>query len=136
MTNNKTTHRKLYVPVLIFFVIVNGFLVAGHSILQRFGIDQEVAIVGNLVLFIATMLSVFLYQRALTHASTHGFLRNAYSGLLVKLLICLAAVIAYALVARSSLNRQAIFACVFFYLVYSVIEMRSLMRWNKERTNA
>ncbi|HEY4149880.1 MAG TPA: hypothetical protein VGM41_13165, partial [Chitinophagaceae bacterium] len=120
----------------IFFVIVNGFLIAGHNILQHFGIDQQVAIIGNLVLFAATMLSLFLYQRALTHASTHGFLRNAYSGLLVKLLICLAAVIAYALIARASLNKQGIFACVFFYFVYSVIEMRSLLRWNKERTNA
>jgi hypothetical protein len=132
---NKTSARKLYVPVLIFFVIINGPLVVGH-LPQRFNIDQGVVIIGNLILFAATMLSLFLYQRALVHASTHGFLRNAYSGLIVKLMICLISVGVYAAVERANINRQAIFVCVLLYLIYSVIEMRSLMRWNKERTNA
>ncbi len=133
---NKIPARKLYVPVMLFFIVVNGFLLAGNKILQNMGIDQPVAIIGNLILFIATMLSLFLYQRAMTHASTQGFLRNAYSGLLVKLVICLVSVAIYALVEKANLNRQGVFACVFFYFIYSVIEMRSLMRWNKERTNA
>jgi len=133
---NKIPARKLYVPVMLVFIVVNGFLLAGNKLLQNMGINQPVAIIGNLILFIATMLSLFLYQRAMTHASTQGFLRNAYSGLLVKLVICLASVAVYAAVEKSNLNRQGIFACVLFYFIYSLIEMRSLMRWNKERTNA
>ena len=133
---NKVPARKLYVPVMLFFIVVNGFLLAGNKLLQTMGIEQPVAIIGNLILFIATMLSLYLYQRAMTHVSTQGFLRNAYSGLLVKLVICLVSVAIYAMVEKANLNRQGVFACVFFYFIYSVIEMRSLMRWNKERTSA
>ncbi|HSC39887.1 MAG TPA: hypothetical protein VLD19_18520 [Chitinophagaceae bacterium] len=133
---NKISTRKLYLPVVLFFIIINGAVVALKKPLLSIGADQSVAIVGNLVLFIATMLSLFLYQRAMTHASTQGFLRNAYSGLIIKLVICLLAVAVYALLQRENVNKVGIFLCVFFYLVYSVIEMRSLMRWNKESKNA
>jgi len=133
---NKISTRKLYLPVVLFFIIINGAVVMLKKPLLSIGADQSVAIGGNLVLFIATMLSLFLYQRAMAHASTHGFLRNAYSGLIAKLVICLLAVAIYALLQRENVNKVGIFLCVFFYLVYSVIEMRSLMRWNKESKNA
>ena len=133
---NKISTRKLYLPVVLFFIIINGAVVTLKKPLLSIGAVQSVAIVGNLILFIATMLSLFLYQRAMTHTSTQGFLRNAYSGLIVKLVICLLAVAVYALLQKENVNKVGIFLCVFFYLVYSVIEMRSLMRWNKESKNA
>jgi len=134
MTNKRPV--KLYVPIILAFVVVNGLLITGKSWLAKLGIDQAVAIIGNLVLFIATFLSLFLYERAMTHATTAGFLRNTYSGLIVKLLVCLFAVVIYAMVARNNINKQGIFACVFFYFLYTIIEMRSLARRNKERSNA
>lgn len=119
---------------MLFFIIINGALVLLGPRLQKNGFDTTVALVGDLVLFAATLFSLFLYQRALTHSSTHGFLRNTYSGLIAKLVICLVAVGIYAMTVGPAMNKLGIFACVFLYVVYSIIEMRSLMRWNKERT--
>jgi hypothetical protein len=104
--------------------------------LQKAGFGTTVTLVGDIVLFAATFLSLYLYQRAMTHTSTQGFLRNAYSGLMIKLVVCLVGVGIYAVAAKGIIDKYGIFACVFLYMVYSVIEMRSLMRWNKERTNA
>lgn len=134
MTNRRPI--KLYVPIIVFFIVANAALIGGRSWLSKWGIDQSVAIVGNLILFIATFLSLLLYQRAMDHPSTQGFLRNAYSGLIAKLLVCLFSVVIYAMVARNNVNKQGIFVCVFFYFVYTIIEMRSLARRNKERSNA
>jgi len=133
---NKTPTKKLYLPVALFFIIVNGGLVFFGPRLQNAGFDTSVTLGGNLILFAATLLSLFLYQRAMTHASTHGFLRNAYSGLMVKLFVCIAGVGIYAFARQGNINKYGILACVFLYIIYSVIEMRSLLRWNKERTNA
>jgi FtsH-binding integral membrane protein len=72
----------------------------------------------------------------MSHSTTAGFLRNTYSGLIAKLVLCLLAVVIYAMVAQSNVNKQGIFACVFFYFLYTIIEMRSLARRNKERSNA
>ena len=131
---NKISTKKLYLPVILFFIIINGALILLGPRLQKTGFDTTVALVGDLVLFAATLFSLFLYQRALTHTSTHGFLRNTYTGLIAKLVICLVAVGIYAMMAGPAINKLGIFACVFLYVVYSIIEMRSLMRWNKERT--
>jgi F0F1-type ATP synthase assembly protein I len=134
MTNRRPV--KLYLPIILVFIIVNALLISGKSWLAKLGVDQSVAIIGNLVLFIATFLSLFLYDRAMSHSTTAGFLRNTYSGLIAKLVVCLAAVLIYAMVAQGNVNKQGIFACVFFYFLYTIIEMRSLARRNKERSNA
>lgn len=137
MTSKKPI--KLYLPITLFFILANALLISGKSWLARFGIDQSVAIIGNLVLFVATFISLYLYQRAMAHASTAGFLRNTYSGLVVKLFVCLFSVLLYAMVTKGDVNKQGIFVCVFFYFVYTIIEMRSLARRNKEnkeRSNA
>lgn len=133
---NKTSFKKLYLPVILFFIIINGSLVFFSPRLEKVNFNASVVLAGNLILFAATVFSLFLYQRALGHSSTHGFLRNAYSGLIAKLVVCLIAVGAYAMAAGSAINKQGILSCVVLYVIYSVIEMRSLMRWNKERTNA
>ncbi len=133
---NKTGTKKLYLPLVIFFILINGFLIAGKNWLVKWDLDQSVAITGNLVLFSVTFCSLYFYQRAMQHGSTAGFLRNTYSGILLKLFVCMIVVLVYALSVSGKVNQGGLFACIFFYLLYAVIEMRSLLRWNKERKNA
>ncbi len=133
---SKTPAKKLFIPVVIFFIITNALLIGLKTRLEKWGIDQSVAIIGNLVLFVVTLASLFMYQQAMKQASTAAFLRNTYSGLLIKLFVCMAAVLVYAMAVGSAVNKGAIFTCMFFYFVYTFIEIRSLLRWNKERKNA
>jgi hypothetical protein len=132
---NKTWNKKLYLPILFFFIFVNAFLVAGKGFLAKWNIDQSVAIGGNLLLFIVTFLSLYFYKRAMTHASTAGFLRNTYSGIMIKLFACMIVVLIYAVSVNGNVNQGALFTCIFLYMVYAFIEMRSLMRGNKEQKN-
>jgi len=133
---SKTSTKKAFLPVALVFILINALLIGMKNQLAKWDIDQPVAIIGNLLLFIVTFISLVMYQRAIKHASTAGFLRNTYSGMLVKLFVCMAAVLVYAMIEGSNINKGAIFACMFFYFLYTFIEIRSLMRWNKERRNA
>jgi hypothetical protein len=135
MTNTKTV-KQLYFPLAFIFIILSTILLVAQTALAKWGIEPVVVITGNLILFIATLCSLLLYQRAITHASTSGFLRNSYSGLMIKLFACLAAVFIYAMLTKGGINKPGIFACIFLYFIYTIIEMRSLMRWTKARTNA
>lgn len=135
MTNN-TISRKLYLPIIVVFILINILLIGLNAWLVKMGINQNVAIVGNLVLFSVSIGSLYFYQRAMTHGSTAGFLRNTYGGIMVKLFVCMIVVLIYALSANGNINQGGIFACIFFYLIYAFIEMRSLLRWNKARKNA
>ena len=134
-----TTHTvtsKFPLPLIMLFCVVTALLVLGKSQLLQWGVDPMVIIAGNILLFMVSIASLFLYQRAMAHPTTMGFLRNTYGGLFFKLLVCIIAMVIYILADRAHVNKPGIFACVFLYFVYTLLEMRSLMQWNKARRNA
>jgi cobalamin biosynthesis protein CobD/CbiB len=108
----------------------------GKKQLQQWGVNPTVVIVGNMILFAVSITSLLLYQRAMAHPTTMGFLRNTYSGLFLKLLVCIIAIMIYVVLDREHVNKPAIFTCVFLYFLYTLLEIRSLMQWNKARRNA
>ena len=135
MTNNKNGN-SLPLPILLFFCVTTTLFLLGKKQLQQWHVDQTVLIAGNILLAAVTIISYFLYKRAMAHPTTMGFLRNTYSGLFLKLMVCAFAVIIYVMTDREHVNKPAIISCVALYFVYTLLEMRSLMQWNKERRNA
>lgn len=129
-------NRRLFIPITIFFVLITGLLAGASRRIQSWKIDTDAVIIGNLILFIVTALSLYLYKRAMTVTTTAGFLTNSYGGVMIKLFVCAITVAVYAFLAKENLNKGAIFTCIFLYFVYTIIEMRSLMQWNKDRKNA
>ena len=57
----KMKSRKPWIPFVLLFIILNCFFIAGKNWLVKKGVDHEVLIVGNLVLFLATLLSFLVY---------------------------------------------------------------------------
>ncbi|MEP6748332.1 MAG: hypothetical protein ABJB86_11445 [Bacteroidota bacterium] len=135
MTNKVSVNRSA-APLLIVFAIITAFLILGRQRLEGWGVDQTVVIIGNLILFAVSTASLLLYQRAMAHPTTPGFLRNTYSGLFLKLLVCIITILIYVFTNREKVNKPGILICVFFYFIYTLLEMRSLMQWNKARRNA
>lgn len=133
--NRKKTPARIFSSITLLFVFTNTFFLLGKSWLAKWNIDGSVVIIGNIILWLATLLSLYLTQKALQHSSTAGFLRNAYGGFIIKLLVCAGAVAIYAMIAGKTLNQNGIFVCVFLYFLYIVLEKRSLMVWNKQQKN-
>jgi len=134
--NEALKKNKLALPLVVVFLPVTAFCIGGKNQLTQWGFDPGVLAAGNLLLFLVSFLSFVLYRRAMLHPTTMGFLRNTYGGLFLKLLVCAIAVAAYVLSNREHVNKPAIYACVFLYLIYTLLEMRSLLQWNKTRGNA
>ena len=109
MTNNNKAN-KFILPLVLAFCISTVLLMAGKSQLLHWGVDTTLVMVGNMLLFAVSLSSLLLYQRAMLHPTTIGFLRNTYSGLFLKLLVCIAAVVVYIMVAKQHVNKQGIFA--------------------------
>ena len=135
MTNNKNGNN-LPLPLILVFCITTALFLLGKNQLLQWGVNSTVLVVGNILLFAVTLASYLLYKRAMAHPTTMGFLRNTYSGLFLKLLVCIIAIMIYVMSDREHVNKPAILSCVALYFVYTLLEMRSLMQWNKERRNA
>jgi hypothetical protein len=127
---------KATLPLYILFLIVNAVLWVLPVRLAALGLSVTVVMAGNALLFLVSLASLFLYQRAMLHPATIGFLKNTYSGLFLKLLVCLFAVVTYIGIGKRQVNKPAILTCVALYFIYSLLEMRGLLQWNKSRNNA
>lgn len=131
MENNRPSARKAFLPIIIVFLIVNGFLLIWNKRLETSGVNTSVLQTGNLLLFLIFLLSTILQQKAMAGASTQLFLRNVYSGMMLKLFGCAMAAFIYIYVARDGVNKPALFGCMFLYMLYSAFELRIVLKKTK-----
>lgn len=129
----KKEQVKLYVPMIILFVVMNGFFIAGKNMLARYGFSQDVLIIGNVILFVVTLISLYFLIKGFLHNNVQVFFRSVYAALMIKMFFCAAAVIIYALIAKQHINKPALYICIALYFVYSFIEVRTIFRLLKHK---
>lgn len=127
---------KGFTPVVLFFVIVNAFLIAGRSWLEQWNADQEVIIIGNALLFVVTLISFSLALRGLRNPNPHAFVRSVYGSIMIKLFVYMIAAFVYISMKKTGLNKPALFTCMALYLVYTFMEVFILMKLLKQKSNA
>jgi len=127
---------KGFMPVVLFYIVLNGFFISGRNLLQRWGADQDVLIIGNAFLLLITLVSFLLAKRGLTNPNPHAFVRAVYSSILLKLFVSLIAAFIYIAVYKRDLNKPAFFTLMGLYLVYTFLEVSVLTRVLKQQKNA
>jgi len=128
-------NRSPLLPLIIFFILLNALFLAGKNFLDRAGFDQSVLIIGNLVLFAATLISFFSAMRGLKSQNPQAFVRSVYVSITIKLFICVIAALVYIFLFRKNVNRPALFTCMGLYLIYTFIEVSVLTKMLKEKKN-
>ena len=128
-------NRRAFLPIVILFIVLNGFFIGGRALLERWGADQDVLIIGNVILFAITMISFLVAQKGLKSPNTHAFIRSVYGSIMLKLFACLIAAFIYIFLFRQHLNKPAFFTLMGLYLVYTFIEVKTLTKMLKQRAN-
>jgi hypothetical protein len=128
-------NRKAFLPIVLLFVVLNGFFLAGKGMLQRWGADQNVLIIGNLLLAVITLISFAVSAKGLHNKNPHAFVRSAYGGIMIKLFICIIAAVIYIATFKKDLNKPALFTLMGLYLVYTFIEVSQLTKLLKNQPN-
>ena len=123
-------------PMILVFILLNGFFVAGKNILAKWGIDQSVVIIGNLVLFLVNIISFLLSRRSLKSDNPNVFVRAMYANFMIKLFVCIAVAFIYFMSAKKNINKPGLFVCMGLYIVYTVIELSSLTKLLRKKKNA
>ncbi|OQP62332.1 hypothetical protein A3860_28630 [Niastella vici] len=131
---NKTVFRS-FRPLVLIFVITNALFLTSRARLNQWNIDVDVLIIGNLVLFAATAVSFFLFTRQLNTKNPQAIVRTVYGGVLSKMMICLVAVFVYISIAGKGVNKGGVFGCMFLYVLYTTLEVVTLMKLSKQKKN-
>lgn len=126
---------RAFVPILLVFLMTNAFFLSSRSLAFKWDLNSDVLIIGNLILFAATSLSFYFYYKAIRNNNVPAFLRMIYSGMFLKMLICLFAAFIYIITAET-VSKSAIFGCMFLYFLYTFIEIAILMKLSKQSKNA
>jgi hypothetical protein len=132
----KQNKLRPLLPLTGVFLIVAAISFTGFELLNHWGLNGKVLGIGNIIVYLATVLSYFLGLRGLKSANPHAFVRSVYASIMLKFFICLLAALIYIMIYRSNINKPAIFVCMGLYLVYTFIEVRILMQLLKEKPNA
>ncbi len=127
--------NKSIIPLVIVFLVSGMLILIFRNTLNGVGFDWQVLSGGNLFVYLITVVSMHLLSKGLTASNTHAFLRNAYSGIMLKMFTCAAAVFIYVVVAGKSFNKQSLFACMGLYLIYTYLEFAGILKQSKERKN-
>jgi hypothetical protein len=104
-----------------------------RSRLAAKGIDTEVPIVGNIILFGVALLNVYFQIRNLQNPNPQAVIRGVMAGTFIKLFLLAAAVIIYLLAAGASRNVNGVFVTMGLYIIYTWIETKISLRLNSKK---
>ena len=131
----KQNATRLLFPVILLFVLLNIFFISGRGLLEKWSVDREVLIAGNLILFLVTLLSFWFGQRGLQSGNVQRFIRSIYYSFIVKFFILVVAAFIYIMAMKKNVNKPALIACMCLYLVYTFLEVSGLMKMAKQKKN-
>src|SRR3712207_1270547 len=129
MGKNRLKHFR---PIILLFVCINAFFIAGRGLLQSWQVDQQILLIGNTLLFVITFISFLMAIKGLNHSNPHVFVRSVYGSILLKLFACMIAAFIYIAIYQKELNKPALFTCMALYLVYTFSEVSILTKLLKQ----
>lgn len=125
--------KKIILPLLIIFLIFSASLPLARPLLAQWGINSDVLIVANILFFAVSLIAFFMQQKALQNINPNVFVRSVMAGMLIKMFVCITAVIIYRLVAGNNVSKVSVFAAMFLYLLYLAVEVAVITKLNKQK---
>lgn len=119
-TPQESPFKKSFRLLTIFFIIINALAIVFRARLEDSNVDTDVVIIGNLVLYVVSSLTVWMYSKAGSQKKAHGMVRNVYGGFMLKFFTLVVAAMVYFYFAKE-INKPAIFICLGLYLVYNFV---------------
>lgn len=124
---------RFLVPLIIVFII---FLIAPFAlsnILEQNNIDKNVLLWSNALFFVISIISFSIQKKAMANKNPHAFVRSVTGGMMLKMLLCIIAIILYIYASGAAFNKRAVFISLFLYLVYLFTEVMVVMKMNKKQ---
>ncbi len=123
---------RFLLPLVIVFLFFVFFIFVFSPTLDKYNISSSVLLGANVLFFVISMISFFIQRKGMLNKNPHVFVRSVTGGMMVKMLFCIIAVIAYVYYSGTHFNKRAVFISLFFYLAYLGVEVFVVMKMNKK----
>lgn len=125
MTKEK---RKLFLPVLFIFMLINALAIVFASALKKYQVDNMVLIVANTLLFLISVISLKMQINGVNNANPHAMVRGVMGSVVLKLFVLGTAAFIYLYQAGEQKSINALFASMALYILYTWIEVRIALK--------
>lgn len=95
--------------------------------LMAWDFDVVVLFAGNLLFFFVTVISSYFHSKGAASKNPNAFVRSVYGGTMIKMFTVMIAVMIYAFTVKP-FNKYSVIACLLFYVIYTVIEVKSAIK--------
>ncbi len=124
---------KTVLPLFITFLVLTVIIFAGNFLYTQKGIDYSIVMAGNSLFFLISLFVFRMQYIAMYNSNPNVFIRSVMGGMLIKVFGCVIAVVGYYFISGSSFNKPAVYASMVIYVVYLVVEVRTIMKLNKSK---
>ena len=124
---------KRLLPIVILFIMVNALVLVFGKKLETYNIDSSVILGANILFLLISIFSFFIQTRGMKHSNPHVFVRSVMTGMMLKMLLCVAAVFIYVYTSGEGFNKKGVFISLFLYLFYLAAEVKILMNMNSKK---
>lgn len=128
-------NRKRFLPLFGLFIAITSFANLFRDFLRGNGIDADVLVIGNALIFLISLLSLYFHIKGFLDKNVQVFLRSVYGSLMIKMFGLAAIAAIYILVMKKEVNKPALFICMGLYVLYTIIEIRQVFHLLKEKKN-
>jgi hypothetical protein len=126
-------YLKKTVPLFIVFILFTMLVFLSQPVLVKYGLDKNILLIANTLFLILGIVTFRIQQKAMQNSNPNVFIRSVMSVLMIKMFVCVIAVLVYVLSYRNSYSRTSIFAGVFLYFIYLMIEVNVLLKLNNQK---
>ena len=124
---------KPVLPLFITFLILTVLCFAGNLFFADRGINYAVVMGGNSLFFLISLFVFRLQYVAMQNSNPNVFIRSVMGGMIIKVFACVIAIVAYYFISGAAFNKPAVYLSMVIYIVYLVVEVRTIMKLNKTK---
>ncbi|MES2431853.1 MAG: hypothetical protein V4556_13045 [Bacteroidota bacterium] len=125
------TNKKLLLPLILVFVILNAFFISGKHLLSKWNIDNNVLIVANCLFLLIALVTFSLQKKALQNKNPNVFIRSIMGSVMIKMFVVLVAIGIYRFAFPAQFSKISVFVAMFIYLIYLAVEVKVILKLNK-----
>jgi hypothetical protein len=124
---------KPVLPLFITFLVLTVLIFAGNLFFAAKGINYVVVMGGNCLFFLISLFVFRMQYLAMYNSNPNVFIRSVMGGMIIKVFACVIAVVAYYFISGNAFNKPAVYLSMVIYIVYLVVEVRTIMKLNKTK---
>ncbi len=123
----KKRNNSLF-PFLVLYFIIWSVFKATHSWLIAHQVDLNVAKGAHVLIWILTMVSYLITQKSFANPNPQASVRAIMVSFMIKFFVIALAAFVYIFLQRKMVNLPALYLAALFYILYTTIEVRLLLK--------